>query len=479
MKRIHLGFLTLLLFGISAVSQSPAQEGPADEPIEMGTNQPALTDSQTESRSGSAPHRSGRDQVSIGNDVTLKEDEISQDVVVIGGNAIIDGTVKGDLIVVLGSAKLGPKAEIKRDLIIVAGSLEADPAAKIGGERMIIGLDSKWAGGRWFKWPSEWFNQGLLLARPLPHQYLWSWVVAAIFLLLYVMLAILFPKPVQATVEALEAKPGSSLLVGMLAFLLIGPLMLLLVVTGVGIVIVPFLICALVAAFFFGKVAVYRYAGQQFGGQIGWTFLQQPLIALVVGVLIFYSLYIVPVLGFVVWGAIAPLGVGAVLLAFFRRYRMESSKANGSTASVALPPTVTTEPAPPGQANFTLVPRVGFWLRFLATALDFVLIGLLSALVFRSRLGFFLPLWVIYHIGMWAWKGTTIGGIVLNLKIVRTDGSPLNFAVALVRSLASFLSAAVLLLGFFWAGWSAEKQSWHDKIAGTIVVKLPKGTSLL
>jgi len=32
----------------------------------------------------------------------------------------------------------------------------------------------------------------------------------------------------------------------------------------------------------------------------------------------------------------------------------------------------------------------------------------------------------------------------------------------------------VLGLGFFWAGWSREKQSWHDKIADTIIVKLPK-----
>src|SRR5258706_2142474 len=31
-------------------------------------------------------------------------------------------------------------------------------------------------------------------------------------------------------------------------------------------------------------------------------------------------------------------------------------------------------------------------------------------------------------------RGTTVGGIVFGLKIVRTDGQPMNFAVALVRS---------------------------------------------
>jgi uncharacterized RDD family membrane protein YckC len=58
------------------------------------------------------------------------------------------------------------------------------------------------------------------------------------------------------------------------------------------------------------------------------------------------------------------------------------------------------------------------------------------------------------------------------------DGRSINFPIALVRALSAFLSAAAAFIGFFWAGWSADKQSWHDKIAGTYVVKLPKGVSV-
>ena len=67
----------------------------------------------------------------------------------------------------------------------------------------------------------------------------------------------------------------------------------------------------------------------------------------------------------------------------------------------------------------------------------------------------------------------------LGIKVVRLNGAPVNFAVALVRSLSSFFSALVLFLGFFWAGWDREKQAWHDKIAGTLVVRVPKGMSLI
>jgi uncharacterized RDD family membrane protein YckC len=72
-----------------------------------------------------------------------------------------------------------------------------------------------------------------------------------------------------------------------------------------------------------------------------------------------------------------------------------------------------------------------------------------------------------------------VGGIVLNLQVVRQDGQPLNFLTAFVRSLAALFSALVFFLGFFWIGWDRDKQGWHDKIAGTVVVRVPKSTSLV
>jgi uncharacterized RDD family membrane protein YckC len=122
-----------------------------------------------------------------------------------------------------------------------------------------------------------------------------------------------------------------------------------------------------------------------------------------------------------------------------------------------------------------LLPHVGFWRRLLATILDFVLLCLLIPLTGPL----FLIIWAAYHVVMWSWIGTTIGGIVMRIKIVRLDGQPIDFAVALVRSLSSFFSAFALFLGFFWAGWDRERQAWHDKIAGTFVVRIPKGVPLV
>ena len=80
---------------------------------------------------------------------------------------------------------------------------------------------------------------------------------------------------------------------------------------------------------------------------------------------------------------------------------------------------------------------------------------------------------------MWKTKGTTIGGIVCGLKVVRLDDRPIDWPTAIVRALGCFLSMAVAGLGFLWVVFDADRQSWHDKIAGTTVVRVPKGTSLL
>lgn len=480
LSRLNL-FLLVIAFN-GSVARSTLGQAP-DEPVERPPEPGVIeveTPSRPTSRSRSSRNSLG-DLVVLGNDVVVKENETAHDVVVIGGSALIDGKVTGDLVVVFGRVQLGPRSEVRRDLTIVGGTLEADPAAKISRHRVVIGgNDQLLKNLAWLQWPSQWFNTGLLMARPLPHQYAWSWAIAGIAFLLYLVIAVLFPRQVQASVNALEEKPGNALLTGLLAFMLTGPLLLLLIVTVIGIAIIPFAFCALVVAFLFGKVAVYRYAGHQIGTQLGWSALQNPLVGLAVGVALFYLIYTVPVLGFLIWGVVAPLGVGAVLLAFSRS-RVKTNSTAGAAPAIAAPVGVfvtpmgaaSSEPQPP-----TLLPRVGFWLRFLANFLDFVLVSLVIAALFHRPNWFFIA-WVVYHLTLWSWRGTTLGGIVLGLKIVRTDGRPIGFPVACVRLLGGFFSAAVLGLGFVWAGWSQDKQSWHDKIAGTVVVKFPQNTPLL
>jgi uncharacterized RDD family membrane protein YckC len=91
----------------------------------------------------------------------------------------------------------------------------------------------------------------------------------------------------------------------------------------------------------------------------------------------------------------------------------------------------------------------------------------------------FLPFLAMYAAVLWKLKGSTIGGIIFGLKVVRVDGKPAEWVTMIVRALGCFFSLIVVGLGFFWIAFDREKQGWHDKIAGTVVVKLPKGSSLV
>ena len=122
-------------------------------------------------------------------------------------------------------------------------------------------------------------------------------------------------------------------------------------------------------------------------------------------------------------------------------------------------------------------PKAGLWERLGAAFLDLVLVGVVGALIGGFPQAFIVVL--AYFTGMWAWKGTTIGGIVLGLKVVRVDGQPLTFTVALVRAFATAFATVIFFLGILWIAWDKEKQGWHDRIAGTIVLRLPRGTPLV
>ncbi len=140
----------------------------------------------------------------------------------------------------------------------------------------------------------------------------------------------------------------------------------------------------------------------------------------------------------------------------------------------------------------------GFWLRFMAFAVDhlilclmfviFIVCGLLAVELAPGRgpevsygnlfklilpalvpLGLMLALtyFSFFH-GAW---GQTIGKMIFGLRVVQVNGQPLTFSRALARTIAYAFSAVPIFLGFFWVGFTSSKRSWHDRITGTMVVR--------
>jgi uncharacterized RDD family membrane protein YckC len=102
-----------------------------------------------------------------------------------------------------------------------------------------------------------------------------------------------------------------------------------------------------------------------------------------------------------------------------------------------------------------------------------VLVGVVLSL--SHPLGHFhLVVLAAYGAVMWKVRGSTVGGMVFDQHVVRLDGRPVDWETSIVRALGCFLSLAVVGLGFIWIAFDDANQAWHDKIAGTVVVRVPK-----
>jgi uncharacterized RDD family membrane protein YckC len=197
--------------------------------------------------------------------------------------------------------------------------------------------------------------------------------------------------------------------------------------------------------------------------------------------------YMVPILGGVVWALAGATGLGAATLAFVSAYRKENPPPPAPVALV-MPPTPPPAPplpapdTPPGPAAAvaaaTLFPRASFTDRLAAFVLDAILVGIAIGLLDPLDSETFVPLFLAYRFGFWTWKGATVGGIICQLRLTRIDGTAVGPAEALVRSLASIFSIGVLGIGCLWVLRDPEQQAWHDKIAGTLVMKVPRNYPL-
>jgi uncharacterized RDD family membrane protein YckC len=113
-----------------------------------------------------------------------------------------------------------------------------------------------------------------------------------------------------------------------------------------------------------------------------------------------------------------------------------------------------------------------------ALLLDVVLVGFLMS-VLHHEYNLELVVLAAYGAVMWKTRGSTIGGSVFDLRVVRLDGRPIDWETAIIRALSCFLSMAVAGLGFIWIAFDSNNQAWHDKIAGTVVVRVAKGVPLV
>lgn len=135
------------------------------------------------------------------------------------------------------------------------------------------------------------------------------------------------------------------------------------------------------------------------------------------------------------------------------------------------------------------VTYAGFWVRVGATLIDSLLIVLVTMPILVSVYGSgyfsseeivrgkvdFLLTWVLPTVAVitfWVFKSATPGKMAFSAVIVdaRTGGK-LSVAQCVGRYFAYIPATLLLFLGLVWVGIDKRKQGWHDKLAGTVVIR--------
>ena len=194
--------------------------------------------------------------VKIGSDVTIESGMKVRNVVTIGGQITVDGTVDNNVVAVGGSVVLTKKAVVGGNVLSLGGVIVSARDAQVSGslteinssnlyETLTAAMSAEWEG--------------------------WSWIFAVISLAIFLVILVvallivaLLPKPVRIVGEAIRENTFKVVLCGLLGLVLIAPLALLLTISVVGIALIPLEVIIVVASVLLGFIAV----GQLIGGKV-------------------------------------------------------------------------------------------------------------------------------------------------------------------------------------------------------------------
>ena len=206
---------------------------------------------------------------------------------------------------------LGPKADIHGDVIAIGGEVKRADGAVIHGNVNSV----TFPGSDNFEWLHAWLGLCLFEGRPLAigHDLGLVWAFALVAFAIYLALAALFRGGVGRCQHTLTTRPGGTVVTAILTGLLVPIVTALLVFSVVGIALLPFFGAGLLLAAMFGQVTLLAWVGGKVLRPAIAEGAVNPVMAVLVGGIVALALYLIPVIGFIVFLPMAWLGLGAVI----------------------------------------------------------------------------------------------------------------------------------------------------------------------
>lgn len=220
------------------------------------------------------------------------------------------GVVDGDATAVMGDVTVRSGGTVNGDATAVMGGVIQHIGSHVGGQVTRVGFPvPKWL-GTWIPGIGEVSGIAVLLVIAVAFLVFWALVTAVI--------VAIWPARMQTIAECAIRRPGWSLLYGVVGLLTILPLMILLLITCVGIPLIPVELLFVFIIWLVGAAGVKLAVGQKIGQGIGRPF-RSPVWAAVVGscLLSLITFPVVPMIGNTICYILFTFGFGATIMTGF------------------------------------------------------------------------------------------------------------------------------------------------------------------
>jgi len=261
-------------------------------------------DPESGSRHRHRPHRDPGvpERVRVGGSVVVHEGEEVSEAVAVGGDVEVRGKAR-EAVAVGGDVRVLGRGEVTREAVAIGGKIHVDPEAKVAGDRVEFGSKTIPAivGGL----------LGLGAAASLAWSFVHGLATFVVFFVVGWILLALAPQRLEAVAGTLAARPLRSGLIGMLGAVVAALTSCLLVVSILGIPLVPLVALGIVAAIVFGMAAIALRLGRALplGHEKG------GVLSLAMGTLVLVVLRHIPWVGGLVIWLLTLFAFGAVVLA--------------------------------------------------------------------------------------------------------------------------------------------------------------------
>ena len=292
-------------------------------------------------------------RIAVGQDVRIERDEeVTDAVIVVGGNLIIDGRVRDGVFVAGGDVHLSSTADVRGEIVVAGGKFTRDAGSRQIGSISYVSFGDWWRRNTWW-WPTIRFGEmGRWLGR--------AGTVARIAVIGLLMMAVLVVARarVARVGRAAGAEPVRAMLIGLAAEIFFVPFLIAasigLMITIIGIpfvaVLVPIAIIVAVFAFVLGFTALACRLGEWVEDRLGW----QPgnaFVATAIGfVILLTPTLIARFVDFAPWGS--PITIVLIVVGMtveFLAWTMGLGAAiiTGLGRWYTVPPPITVQPQPP------------------------------------------------------------------------------------------------------------------------------------